>query len=209
MLAGSLTHFHLAHTIAAKRGAPDGKPKNQGQGPDSMVCKPVGQTGMTLTQKNPGRFTLAICGGKSRTASGNLLILNHFPSVRCPAGSADVADIWLVIPGVPQVDENRMFRVTNPGGRTQPNIFLDTAPSESNPAACVKEQRLSELTAKTAGDMQKARPCGTRLAVVKMKVAQAGTTAPRTLTRWVRRDILRATVFLCSTPLDTPRSSSG
>ena len=209
MLVGSLTHSHLAHTIAAKRGAPDGKPNNRGQGPESMVCKPAGQPRMTLHRKNPGRFTPAICAGKSRTASGNLLILNHFPYVRYPAGSAGVADIWLVIPVVPQVDENRMVRVTNPGGRAQPNKFLDTAPSESNPAACVKEQRLSEPIAKTAGDMQKARPCGTRLAVVKMKAVQAGTTAPSVLTRWARRDILRATVFLCSTPLDTPRSSSG
>jgi len=43
----------------------------------------------------------------------------------------------------------------------------------------------------------------------KLSTGQTEAVAPTSFTRADRRDILRATVFLCSTPLVMPRASSG
>src|SRR5690554_212691 len=109
----------------------------------------------------------------------------------------------------PQGNVNRKGTLARGAGDGQPNNSLDSCPAQTN-------RRGRGLHATGAGEWprgdrrtgkKKAHPAGVRLRLTGS--VRGRDQALSALMRFDRRDILRATVFLCSTPLLTPRSSSG
>jgi hypothetical protein len=122
---------------------------------------------------------------------------------------------------VPQDEVNRKGTLARPLRALQPNNVLDRDSRNPNPKALVNRQRSAE----SAHPEGVERPKGATLTVaplcnpavpdsvpcksIRPGIGLIDQTLTTAFTRDARRDILRATVFLCSTPLVTPRASSG
>ena len=104
----------------------------------------------------------------------------------------------------PRNDVNRMSNVARGLGRLQHNIALDSVIVQKESIGPLKSQ---DFCAARSHRHKKSAPCMGALEIfILCNFAQNHAIA---LTREDRRDILRAAVFLCITPLVTPRINSG
>ena len=116
---------------------------------------------------------------------------------------------------VPQVFVNRRVKLASPRQAAQPNYALDRVwakriPDPVQNGNAGRETGLEKgKTGREIGHEKGVHPAGcTPSSQNRLRPDQAFGAASA-LTREVRRDILREAVFLCSTPLVTPRISSG
>ena len=124
------------------------------------------------------------------------------------AGRAD--GLPFAIRPVPQDEVNRLDRLARRTSRLQLNNTLDTDSPDANPGGGAKRQRPGMTRGPGHGKMTKgAAPAGAPKAFGKESSGPRAQTVATAFTREAKRDIFRATVFLCSTPLVTPRASSG
>jgi len=110
---------------------------------------------------------------------------------------------------VPQVDVNRLTKLASPWRTVQPNFVIDTALSVRI-LHNLQIRHAAGFSNVSGHNSKKARPARGTLGLWNDGGnPQMAAALPRDFTRLDRRDIFRATVFLCSTPFDTPRISSG
>lgn len=104
----------------------------------------------------------------------------------------------------PRNDVNRSVKLARGSGLLQHNIVLDSVIGEKE---SIEPLNWQDFCAATSHRDKKSAPCLDALEFFVF--CQMRQNQPIALTREDRRDILRDAVFLCITPLVTPRINSG
>lgn len=170
---------------------------------------------MDTKRKNPsGHGPMNNSGSSGRASSRpiNALNLNDFflssPQTLAASGPMWCSNLRLV----PQVEVNRRGKLASPRAALQPNYALDRDSVRRIPEPVqignAGPAGLSPILRQSGRKRRKAPRLGRLLHRIGIAENQAFGAASA-LTREVRRDILREAVFLCRTPLVTPRISSG